>query len=50
MGKPTSLEVLQTEFIGLQSETWGTEISKYPKEKKSNEIPLVVTSECGTAQ
>ena len=27
--------------------TWGTETSKYPKEKKSNEIPRVVASESG---
>ena len=30
--------------------TWGTEISKYPEEKKSNEIFLVATSEQEIAQ
>ncbi len=30
--------------------TRGTEISKYPKENKSNEIPLVATSESGIVQ
>ena len=29
--------------------TWGTETSKYPEEKKSNEIPLVAASERGLA-
>jgi hypothetical protein len=29
--------------------TWGTETSKYPKEKKSNEILLVAASERGRA-
>ena len=27
--------------------TWGTEISKYPEEKKSNEIPLVSDERTG---
>ena len=31
-------------------QTWRTEISKYPEEKKSTEIPLVVTSERGLGQ
>ena len=31
-------------------QTQGTEISKYLEEKKSTEIPLVATSERGTAQ
>ena len=30
--------------------TGGTETSKYPEEKKSNEIPIVVANELGTAQ
>ena len=30
--------------------TWGTETSKYPEEKKSNEIPQVAASERGIAQ
>ncbi len=28
-----------TESIGVRSDTWGTEPSKYPEEKKSREIP-----------
>ena len=38
-----------SEFIGYESETWGTETSKYPEEQKSTEIPSVVASESGTA-
>lgn len=38
-----------TEYIGVAGRTRGTEISKYPEEKKSIEIPLVATSECGLA-
>ncbi len=30
--------------------TWGTETSKYPVERKSNETPLVAASERGIAQ
>ena len=30
-------------------ETWGTETSKYPQEKKENSIPRVVASERGRA-
>ena len=30
-------------------ETWGTETSKYPQEKKENSIPRVVASEIGEA-
>ena len=33
------------EYIGLRRRTGGTETSKYPQEKKSNEISLVVASE-----
>ncbi len=40
----------QAEYIGLLQQTWGTETSKYPEEKKSTEIPLVVASERGTGQ
>jgi hypothetical protein len=29
--------------------TWGTEISKYPEEKKSNEIPLVSDERTGNS-
>ncbi len=35
--------------IGVQSETLGTEPSKYQQEKKSSEIPLVAASEGGRA-
>ena len=27
--------------------TWGSETSQYPKEEKSNEIPIVAASEMG---
>jgi hypothetical protein len=37
------------EYIVTRSLTQGTETSKYLKEKKSTEIPLVVASERGTA-
>ena len=40
----------QAEYIGLRRLTRGTETSKYPEEKKSTEIPLVVVSERGGAQ
>lgn len=40
---------LHSEFIGMQSYTQGTEPSKYLEEKKSNEIPLVVANERGSA-
>ena len=30
--------------------TWGTETSKYPEERTSNETPLVVASERGPGQ
>ena len=39
-----------SEHIGHRSETRGTEPSKYPKEKKSTEIPEVAASEPGRAQ
>ena len=32
------ISLFYTEYIGIGSETWGTETSKYPKEKKSTEI------------
>ena len=38
------------EYIGCLERTRGTEISKYPEEKKSTEIPSVATSERGPAQ
>jgi hypothetical protein len=40
---------LRLNKIGRRSKTWGTETSKYPEEKKSTEIPLVVASERGAA-
>ena len=40
----------RTEYIGPRGQTRGTETSKYPEEKKSTEIPLVVVSERGGAQ
>jgi hypothetical protein len=49
MGKPTSQEVSASEYIGCEKRTRGTETSKYPEEKKSTEIPLVVASERGAA-
>ena len=38
------------EHIVYVRETRGTETSKYPQEKKSKEIPLVVASESGRGQ
>ena len=51
MGKPTRhfCEYPYTEYIGVRRRTRGTETSKYPKEKKSTEIPLVAASERGAA-
>ena len=43
-------QVSLPEYIGHEKRTWGTETSKYPKEKKSTEIPLVAASERGAAQ
>jgi len=34
----------------MRGDTWGTETSKYPQEKKSTEIPQVVASERGGGQ
>jgi hypothetical protein len=49
-GNPPSISwVSQTEYIGLEKLTRGTETSKYPEEKKSTEIPLVAASERGAA-
>ena len=39
----------RAEYIGSGKRTRGTETSKYPQEKKSNEISLVVASERETA-
>jgi hypothetical protein len=51
MGKPGSghAESLESEYIGLQSDTRGSETSQYPEEKKTIVIPQVVASERGTA-
>ena len=51
MGKPTQVnpEYSPPEYIGREKQTGGIETSKYPQEKKSNEIPLVVASEKGIA-
>lgn len=51
MGQPAGSNVpaSTTEYIGCRSDTWGSETSQYPEEKKSTEIPLVVASERGTA-
>ena len=52
MGKPAGINLPASvaEYIGGMRPTRGTETSKYPEEKKSNEIPLVVASERGLAQ
>jgi hypothetical protein len=41
MGKPSqgNAWLLNTESIGVQGETLGTETSKYQQEEKSKEIP-----------
>ena len=47
MGEPAwgHARALPAEHIGWEEATRGTETSKYPEEKKSTEIPLVVASE-----
>ena len=47
MGEPTwsNVHVPPLEYIGREETTRGTETSKYPEEKKSTEIALVVASE-----
>ena len=47
MGKPASVQTEESRFVGRVSR--GTETSKYPEEKKSTEIPLVVANERGRA-
>ena len=47
-GNPDRGNTIDSAFGG--EVTGRTEISKYPEEKKSNEIPLVATSEKGSAQ
>ena len=51
MGKPGESHVSSpvAESIGDQEPTGRTETSKYPQEKKSNEIPPVAASERGRA-
>ena len=52
MGQPTRRcgRVSLAEYIGMGSDTRGSETSQYPEEKKSTEIPLVAASERGPAQ
>ena len=52
MGKPGESHVSSSsaEYIGAWRPTGRTETSKYPQEKKSNEIPPVAASERGRAQ
>src|SRR5215210_6499536 len=52
MGKPGESHVSSpaSESIGSEEPTGRTETSKYPQEKKSNEIPPVAASERGRAQ
>ena len=50
MGKPTASAVPTSEYIASVEQTQGTETSKYLKEYKSTEIPVVVASEPGLAQ
>ena len=52
MGKPGRRHGLSSsaEYIGRRKRTEGTETSKYPEEKKSNEMPTVAASEEGRAQ
>lgn len=52
MGKPTAGHAAEptAESIGGAEASLGTETSQYQEEEKSNEIPLVVASERGTAQ
>ena len=50
MGKPNQCYIGYRALIHrCTRRTRGTEISKYPEEKKSTEIPLVAMSERGTA-
>ena len=44
MGKPTR-KGINSSIHRLLKRTWRTETSKYPEEKKSTEIPIVVASE-----
>jgi hypothetical protein len=49
MGKPTCEEQVYKLKHRFVKRTWGTETSKYPKEKKSTEILLVAASEHGVS-
>ena len=48
MGQPSMERFMLSVFI--QRRTWGSETSQYPKEEKSNEIPIVAASEMGLGQ
>lgn len=48
-GNPTRFIWLSPPPLAGDSGTWGTEISKYPKEKKSNENPLVSDERTGAS-
>ena len=52
MGQPGHLHrwSFKDESIVLGSDTWGSETSQYPQEKKSNEIARVAASESAGAQ
>jgi hypothetical protein len=51
MGEPVYRDIDTVKRIHILTElTWGTETSKYPKEKKSIEIPEVAASEQGEAK
>ena len=47
--RPAGGRPCMPEHIGYASNTWGTEPSQYPEEKKSTEIPKVAASEMGRA-
>ena len=47
MGEPTACAVSYNEYIVVKKQTWGTETSHYPEERKSTETPLVAASERG---
>ena len=49
MGEPawSKVHALLPEYIGQVETTRGTETSKYPEERKSNETPRVAASESG---
>ena len=51
MGEPgwSNVQSPYSEYIAIQEGTRGTETSKYPEEKKTEVIPLVVASERGSA-